>query len=234
MNEAFDPAYDEYSTDEYPPDWKARAKLVRDRDNYTCQHCGVMSTRVDDVFFHVDHIIPKSDGGSHSRTNLQALCPACHAEKHPDNSQLAQQARTWQRRNQRSVVRRLLRVLLIVPLVLDLFRNRPRTVSDEHGRTLTLTPLPAIKTMPKGEGISLDARVKTLWDNDSDSIQQVGLLAPPNSDDGGVIKFVAWADNGLPELREGDRYRLIGALTDEYNDKMQVGLDRQSKIQSLK
>lgn len=233
MNEAFDPAYDDYTTDEYPPDWKARAKLVRDRDGYTCQDCGVVSTRVDDVFFDVDHIIPKSDGGSHSRANLQALCPACHANKHPDNAKLAQRAQTWHQRNQRSVMRRLARVLLIVPLVFDLFGNRPRTVSDAHGRTLTLTPLPALTTMPKGKGISLDARVKTLWDTDSDSIQQVGLLTPPTSDDDDVINFVVWADNGLPELREGDRYRFIGALTDEYNDKMQVGLDRQSEIQSL-
>jgi hypothetical protein len=233
---AYDPAYDDYTTDGYPPDWKARAKTVVDRDGYTCQNCGVMSTRVDDVYFDVDHIIPKSDDGSHARSNLQSLCPSCHAAKHPGNTKLAQRARKWERRNKRSLSRRLLRVLLVVPVLFDLLSSSSRTVTDEHGRKIKLSSIESVSNMPAERGVSVDVRVATLWDNSNETIQQVGLLAPANSsprDDSAVVKFVVWTDNGHPLLREGGSYRIIGARTDRYNGKMQLMVDSQSEIQSL-
>lgn len=30
---------------------------------------------------HVDHIIPRRNGGTDARENLQALCPSCHSYK---------------------------------------------------------------------------------------------------------------------------------------------------------
>jgi hypothetical protein len=233
---AYDPAYDDYTTDEYPPDWKARAKTVVDRDGYTCQNCGVVSTRVDDVYFDVDHIIPKSDDGSHARSNLQSLCPSCHAAKHPGNTKLAQRARKWEQRNKRSLSRRLLRVLLVVPVLFDLLSSSSRSVTDEHGRKIGVTPIKSVSNMPAERGVSVDARVATLWDDFNETIQQVGLLAPANSsprDDSAVVKFVVWEGNGHPILREGGSYRFIGALTDRYNGKMQLTVDSQSETQPL-
>jgi hypothetical protein len=233
---AYNPAYDDYTSEEYPPDWKARAKTVVDRDGYTCQNCGVVSTRVDNVYFDVDHIIPKSDDGSHARSNLQSLCPSCHAAKHPGNTKLAQRARKWERRNKRSLSRRLLRVLLIVPVLFDLLSSSSRTVTDEHGRKIKLSSIESVSNMPAERGVSVDVRVATLWDNSTESIQQVGFLAPANSsprDDSPVVKFVVWEGNGHPILREGGSYRIIGALTDRYNGKMQLTIDSQSEIQPL-
>jgi len=48
------------------------------RQRYTCNKCGVFPIPPD---FHVDHIMELQDGGQDVSENLQALCPACHAEK---------------------------------------------------------------------------------------------------------------------------------------------------------
>lgn len=234
----YNPAYDDYTSEEYPPDWDGRRKEVLRRDGYTCRGCGVSSTRVDGIPFDVDHVIPKLDGGSHELSNLQTLCRACHAEKHPDNTKLARRARKWKHRNTRSVWVRLLRVLLVVPLLLDLFStNNSQEITDEHGRKFELTAVESVPDLPTDRGVTIDARVATLWDSSSESVQQVGLLAPANSsraDDVTTIKFVVWAGNGLPEMQESGNYRLIGALTDEYNGRAEVKLDGQSEIRPLR
>lgn len=232
----YDPTYDDYTSDEYPPDWKGRAREIRKRDGYTCQDCGVKSTRVDEVYFHVDHIIPKSDGGSHEKANLQSLCPACHATKHPGNTELAERADEWQHRNDRSWIVRVLRVLFVVPVLLALGADRPRVITDQAGRAIELTPVSSLSDLPAERGVSVDIRVATLWDNSNDSIQQVGLLAPAGTtrtDDCDVVKFVTWAGNDLPEMRSGATYRIIGALTDEYDGNIQLTIDGQSEIQPL-
>jgi 5-methylcytosine-specific restriction endonuclease McrA len=46
---------------------------------WTCQHCEFTCNDV--RFFDLDHIIPRSQGGSDSPTNLQVLCPNCHRLK---------------------------------------------------------------------------------------------------------------------------------------------------------
>ena len=50
------------------------------RDNYTCQICG--ATVKDGAKLEIDHIIPKSKGGSDDENNLQVLCRQCNREKH--------------------------------------------------------------------------------------------------------------------------------------------------------
>jgi 5-methylcytosine-specific restriction endonuclease McrA len=96
------PQYNKHPSAEYPPGWQSRRRKVPRRDGFICQECGVRSTRVDDVRFDVDHILPKSDGGSHAPENLQTLCLSCHANKHPGNQGLRQRARTYERRVRRS------------------------------------------------------------------------------------------------------------------------------------
>ena len=47
------------------------------RDEYTCQHCGRVSTQGE-----VDHIVPLHLGGSaKSEMNMQYLCKDCHERK---------------------------------------------------------------------------------------------------------------------------------------------------------
>lgn len=65
----------------YPTDWDRRRRRVLERDGYTCQACGDRGGPYGDVELHVDHILPKSRGGSHREENLQTLCRGCHDAK---------------------------------------------------------------------------------------------------------------------------------------------------------
>lgn len=57
-----------------------RVKLTRReifiRDNYTCQYCGTHSGDLT-----IDHIVPRSRGGSHSWENLVSACRSCNHRK---------------------------------------------------------------------------------------------------------------------------------------------------------
>lgn len=53
--------------------------IILERDNFTCQICG--ATPTDSSQLHVDHIIPKSKGGSNMPSNLQTLCASCNLKK---------------------------------------------------------------------------------------------------------------------------------------------------------
>lgn len=53
--------------------WRALRLLVL-RESPACVECGEPATDV-------DHIVPKRDGGTDERENLQALCHSCHSRK---------------------------------------------------------------------------------------------------------------------------------------------------------
>lgn len=54
-------------------------KLVKEavfkRDNYTCLCCGIQTD------LSIDHIVPRSSGGSNDMSNLQTLCRSCNSAK---------------------------------------------------------------------------------------------------------------------------------------------------------
>ncbi len=50
------------------------------RDNWTCCSCGRSAVK-DGVVLHVDHIIPRSRGGTDDPSNLQTLCRKCNIGK---------------------------------------------------------------------------------------------------------------------------------------------------------
>lgn len=53
--------------------------LVLERDNYTCQACGL--TPADGVKLVMDHVVPVDWGGTTDFDNLQALCTDCNEGK---------------------------------------------------------------------------------------------------------------------------------------------------------
>lgn len=57
---------------------KATRFEVFKRDKFTCQYCGESAP---DVILHVDHIDPKSKGGSNNITNLITACASCNLGK---------------------------------------------------------------------------------------------------------------------------------------------------------
>lgn len=51
---------------------------VLQRDRFTCQYCG---RKAPDVVLHVDHILPKSRGGTDVAENLKTACADCNLGK---------------------------------------------------------------------------------------------------------------------------------------------------------
>ena len=63
----------------YGSAWDKLRKNVLARGMNLCQHCKAQGKFAKAT--HVDHIKPKSQGGSNALTNLQALCVTCHNHK---------------------------------------------------------------------------------------------------------------------------------------------------------
>ncbi|WP_444942725.1 HNH endonuclease [Microbulbifer sp. ZKSA006] len=63
----------------YGPAWRRLRKPVIARDKGLCQIC--LLTGVATIGTHVDHITPKSQGGTDELSNLQLLCKPCHQRK---------------------------------------------------------------------------------------------------------------------------------------------------------
>src|SRR5438270_13853818 len=56
------------------------AGLVRERADDRCQYC-LMHQSLQGASFHVEHIIPRSKGGSSEMANLALACPSCNLHK---------------------------------------------------------------------------------------------------------------------------------------------------------
>lgn len=63
--------------------WERTRQRILARDLWTCQRCKVLLTagRKAKNAAEVDHIIPRSQGGTDDDTNLQALCKECNGGK---------------------------------------------------------------------------------------------------------------------------------------------------------
>lgn len=70
----------------YPADWDSRRKAVYKRDNFTCQNCGRRGGPHGNHELHAHHVVPKSKGGTHRKSNLKTLCKQCHNSIHGSTS----------------------------------------------------------------------------------------------------------------------------------------------------
>jgi len=52
-----------------------KRKLIYKRDDYTCQYCGSVKDLT------IDHVVPKSRGGSNNWDNLVSCCRKCNLKK---------------------------------------------------------------------------------------------------------------------------------------------------------
>ena len=77
--------------------------------------------------------------------------------------------------------------------------------------------------------LDLTAKVVDLWDATSDAVAQVGLLG----DETGTVKFTKWSKSDLPSLEEGAVYDLRNVVTDEYQGRFSVKLNRTTVIEEL-
>lgn len=78
-NEIVDERLILHQKNDYGPEWKKYKDLIRKRDNYTCQHCGIHEG---DTAHHVHHKKPiklfDSIVAANNPSNLITLCPKCH------------------------------------------------------------------------------------------------------------------------------------------------------------
>ncbi len=79
------------------------------------------------------------------------------------------------------------------------------------------------------EWVSLEAKVLRLWESESDSIAQSGLIG----DETGAVRFTSWSKSNLPLLEENKNYRIENAVTDEYRDRIGVYLNSSTSIEEI-
>jgi HNH endonuclease len=62
---------------QHAPTPKLRAAILK-RDDYRCLACGRRPATNPDIELHVHHVVPFSEGGLTTRSNLMTLCHTCH------------------------------------------------------------------------------------------------------------------------------------------------------------
>jgi len=86
-----------------------------------------------------------------------------------------------------------------------------------------------ISDLSDGNWTSLKIKVVQLWDSNHASISQSGVVG----DGTGTAKFTKWATANLPQMEEGKCYTLMNVVASVYNEKIQVSLNKRSKIEVL-
>ena len=95
-------------------------------------------------------------------------------------------------------------------------------------RAFDRTNLADIPALGDEEWVDVRAQVVDLWEPKHDSMRQVGLIA----DETAQMKFVVWAKNteSLPTLEEGVTYDFASAVTNEYEGKYSISLNKASEV----
>jgi len=86
-----------------------------------------------------------------------------------------------------------------------------------------------ISDLSDGDWTSLKIKVIQLWDTNHESISQSGVIG----DSTGTIKFTKWKTANLPQMEEGKCYTLLNVVASVYNEKIQVTLNKKSKMEKL-
>ena len=81
-----------------------------------------------------------------------------------------------------------------------------------------------------GRWVDLKGKIVQLWENNKESISQVGLIG----DETGSIKFIKWASAEITvDLVEGKNYLLRNAVISEWNGKFEITLNKSSSIEEI-
>ncbi len=80
-----------------------------------------------------------------------------------------------------------------------------------------------------GKWYNLKAKVAQLWDNNHESISQVGLLG----DETGTIKFMSWTSANAPEMEEGKVYLFKSVVSKQWNGKMELNFNKKTTVELL-
>ncbi len=91
------------------------------------------------------------------------------------------------------------------------------------------TPVQVADIKEDGKWVSLKVKVVQLWDPTSDKITQTGLFG----DGTGIIKFTIWKTSGLLPLEEGKSYEIKSAVTNLYNERFQIKMNKNTTVIQL-
>ena len=80
-----------------------------------------------------------------------------------------------------------------------------------------------------GKWVSVRVKVTQIWDNDHESISQVGLVG----DETGIIKFTKWVGAELPDMEEGKCYLIGNVVSKEWNGRINIDLNKTSSIEEI-
>ena len=80
-----------------------------------------------------------------------------------------------------------------------------------------------------GKWVSVRVKVTQIWDNDHESISQVGLVG----DETGIIKFTKWVGAELPDVEEGKCYLIGNVISKEWNGRINIDLNKNSSIEEI-
>lgn len=80
-----------------------------------------------------------------------------------------------------------------------------------------------------GRWVDVEVKVLDLWEPASPTISQTGLVG----DSTGSVKFVKWSKSDLPNMEAGKSYLLKNVITDEYQGRFSLKLNRTSQIEPL-
>lgn len=94
-------------------------------------------------------------------------------------------------------------------------------------RTNVLASVDTIKT--DGSWINLKVKIVDLWQNEHESIRQIGLIG----DETGTTKFVSWEKANLPTMEDGKCYSIENVVTKEYEGTFSVAFNKTTKITEI-
>lgn len=80
-----------------------------------------------------------------------------------------------------------------------------------------------------GKWVTILARVSQIWDSNSPSIRQKGLL----EDDTGRIGFTIFAKSEIEPLEADTCYMISSVVTDEYNGRISIKLNKNTKVEEV-
>ncbi|WP_313692141.1 SOSS complex subunit B family protein [Halorarum halobium] len=95
-------------------------------------------------------------------------------------------------------------------------------LQTEPGRVV---PIAALEEVRRQE-VSIEGRVKTLWEPSHTSISQVGLV----EDESGTVKVTVWKRSDAPWMQEGERVRIHGAARNWYEGRVSLAVTGWSTI----
>ena len=80
--------------EQYPPEWEDIKLFIRERDNYTCQHCGIkhkelktsQTGKVYTAYLCVAHLDHDKENWGVKMDRLLLLCQACHLKNDRDSN----------------------------------------------------------------------------------------------------------------------------------------------------